>query len=106
MVELPKQEDKATAMPVSTSGHPNLILTEKGVAAIRASLGKAPLFDKVLADAKAELEAEIAEGIEVPIPKDMAGGYTHERHKRNWFMMQQAGALYQITGQEKYAIYI
>ncbi|MCL4116256.1 UNVERIFIED_CONTAM: hypothetical protein GTU68_048567 [Idotea baltica] len=36
----------------------------------------------------------------------MAGGYTHERHKRNWFMLLKAGALFQITDEEKYAIYI
>ncbi|GJM35488.1 MAG: hypothetical protein DHS20C18_44890 [Saprospiraceae bacterium] len=91
---------------VLAQNHPNLILTEKGVEAIKASLGKAPLFDKVLAETIAEVDAEMATAIEVPIPKDMSGGYTHERHKKNWFMMQKAGVLYQITDQEKYAVYI
>ncbi len=86
--------------------HPNLILTQEGVRNMRASLGKAPLFDKVLAETVKEIDAEIAAGIDVPIPKDMAGGYTHERHKRNWFMMQKAGVLFQVTEQPKYAIYI
>ena len=62
--------------------HPNLILTQKGVKNIKASLGKAPLLDKVLAQTIAEVDAEIALEIEVPIPKDMAGAYTHERHKK------------------------
>jgi len=87
-------------------GHPNLILTKQGVKNIKASLGKAPLFDQALAQTIAEVDAEIAVGIHVPIPKDMAGGYTHERHKKNWFMMQKAGVLYQVTDDEKYAIYI
>ena len=86
--------------------HPNLMLTKEGVAKIKASLGKVPLFDKVLADAIAEIDAEIAIGIDVPIPKDMAGGYTHQRHKKNWFVMQKAGVLYQVTGDKKYAVYI
>jgi len=90
----------------SNSQHPNLILTKEGVKNIKASLGKAPLFDKVLAETIAEIDAEIATGIDVPIPKDMSGGYTHQRHKRNWFMMQKAGMLYQVTDDEKYAIYI
>ncbi len=64
------------------------------------------LFAKALADAILEVDQEIESGIEVPIPKDMAGGYTHERHKRNWLILQQAGSLYQITKQEKYASYI
>ena len=86
--------------------HPNLILTQQGVKEIKAALGNAPLFDQVLAETIAEVDAEMELDLEVPIPKDMAGGYTHERHKRNWFMMQKAGMLYQITGQDKYAAYV
>lgn len=86
--------------------HPNLILTKDGVKEIRSNLGKVPMFDKVLTDIKAEVDAEIEIGVKVPIPKDMAGGYTHERHKKNWFTLQKAGNLYQITGEEKYAEYI
>jgi len=89
-----------------TSNHPNLILTKEGVNFIKANLGKAPLFDEALAETIAEVDIEIATGIDVPIPKDMSGGYTHKRHKRNWFMMQKAGVLYQITDKEKYAVYI
>jgi hypothetical protein len=86
--------------------HPNLILTKEGVKTIRNSKDKAPLFEEVLAITKAEVDAEIEAGIFVPIPKDMAGGYTHERHKRNFFILQKAGNLYQITADEKYAIYV
>lgn len=86
--------------------HPNLILTKEGVTLIRNTKDKAPLFDQILEQVRTEVDAEIAEGISVPVPKDMAGGYTHERHKRNFFILQKAGNLYQITGEEKYAIYI
>lgn len=71
-----------------------------------ATAQQAPLFDATLAKARAEVDAEIASGIHVPIPKDMAGGYTHERHKQNFFVLQKAGALYQLTQEEKYAVYI
>jgi len=107
VVEVPSTEVVlASNMDNKDSGHPNLILTEAGVRNIKAALGKAPLFDKVLAETIAEVDAEIATGIDVPIPKDMAGGYTHQRHKRNWFMMQKAGVLYQVTSDDKYAVYI
>ncbi|MEM1217350.1 MAG: heparinase II/III family protein [Bacteroidota bacterium] len=86
--------------------HPNLILTEKGVTTIRTVVEQAPLFEQVLQQTRAEVDAEILAGIFVPIPKDMAGGYTHERHKKNFFILQKAGNLYQITGEEKYAIYV
>ena len=91
---------------LSAQEHPQLIMTKEGVAKIRQNLGKVPLFDAYLAEVKAEVDAEIKTGIHVPIPKDMAGGYTHERHKRNFFMLQKAGALYQILQEESYAAYV
>ncbi len=86
--------------------HPSLVLTKEGVAEIRSQLGKVPVFDASVADVKAEVDAEMALGIDVPLPKDFSGGYTHERHKKNFMIMQKAGVLYQILGDEKYAIYV
>jgi len=91
---------------IFAQNHPNLILTEVGVENIQNSTEKAPLFEKVLEATKKEVDEDIASGIHVPIPKDMAGGYTHERHKKNFFILQKAGNLYQITGDEKYAVFI
>ncbi|SMC74743.1 alginate lyase family protein [Cellulophaga tyrosinoxydans] len=91
---------------VQAQNHPKLNLTKAGVAKIRAELGKVPLFDASLAVIKEEVDAEIALGIFVPIPKDFSGGYTHERHKRNFLILQKAGVLFQILEDEKYAIYI
>lgn len=94
-------------LPTSRSAeHPNLTLTIDGVEAIRPALGTIPLFDTTLASVKAEIDAEIEQGIDTPIPKDFSGGYTHERHKRNWLVMQKAGALFQILDDEKYARFI
>ncbi|OJF70918.1 heparinase [Alteromonas sp. V450] len=87
-------------------GHPSLILTEPGVERMRDNLGEVPLFDKSLATVKQEVDAEIAMGIDTPIPKDFSGGYTHQRHKQNFFIAQKAGVLYQVLEDEKYAKYI
>ena len=86
--------------------HPRLVLTKQGVREIQSQLGKVPLFDASLADVKKEVDAEIVLGIAVPLPKDFSGGYTHERHKRNFLIMEKAGVLYQILGDDKYAIYV
>jgi len=88
----------AMLLPTSSPAgdHPKVILTQDGVQKIRAALGTVPLFDKTLAMVKAEVDAEIEAGIDTPIPKDYSGGYTHERHKRNFFVIQKAGALYQM----------
>ncbi|MFC4722618.1 alginate lyase family protein [Geojedonia litorea] len=90
----------------SEPSHPKLILTANGVNSIKSQLGKTPLFDKSLEETKAEVDAEIALGIDVPVPKDFSGGYTHERHKKNFLILQKAGVLFQILDDEKYAIYI
>lgn len=86
--------------------HPGLIMTKAGVEKIRAELGSVPLFDATLENVKAEVDAEIELGIDTPIPKDLSGGYTHVRHKRNFLIAQQAGVLFQILQDEKYAVYV
>ncbi len=92
---------------VSQSGeHPSLIMTKAGVEKIRAELGNVPLFDATLENVKVEVDAEIELGIDIPIPKDLSGGYTHERHKRNFLIIQKAGVLFQILEDEKYAVYV
>lgn len=92
--------------PVAQGGHPNLILTQTGVAAIRAELGSVPLFDQSVAAAVELVDAEIAMGIDTPVPVHFSGGYTHKRHKQNFFVAEKAGMLYQILGDEKYAQYV
>lgn len=91
---------------VKTQQHPSLILTKQGVKEIRSQLGSVPLFDKSLAATKELVDAEIELGINVPIPKDFSGGYTHQVHKKNFLNLQQAGVLFQILDDEKYAIYV
>ncbi len=86
--------------------HPNLILTTESVKNIKSKLGTVPIFDETLAKIKSEVDAQIAKGIDVPIPKDMAGGYTHTQHKINYATMQKAGILFQLLGDEKYAVYV
>ena len=93
-------------LTLQASEHPNLILTESGVERMRENVGQVPLFDKSLASVKQQVDAEIAMGIDTPIPKDFSGGYTHQRHKQNFFIAQKAGVLYQILEDEKYAKYI
>ena len=99
--------DTNTKTETTTSQeHPKLILTAQGVKDIRAQLGSIPIFDNTLKAVKEEIDAEIASGIEVPIPEDYSGGYTHVRHKQNWVVLQKAGVLYQILDDEKYAKYV
>ncbi|MBN1302077.1 MAG: alginate lyase family protein [Melioribacteraceae bacterium] len=94
---------------ISTSGqssHPNLVITGEDAANIKVHLGSVPLFDKSLQLAKDFVESAMNSRIDVPYPKDPGGGYTHERHKQNYNEMYNAGILYSVTGDERYAVFI
>lgn len=86
--------------------HPGLFLTPKGVQEIKASLGKYPLFDKSYNELKSIADQALTQPIEVPVPKDGGGGYTHEKHKNNYYQMNAAGTLFQLTGNVKYARFV
>jgi len=91
---------------VTAKERSGLILTKDGIEKIQAELGKIPLFDTTLQRLQQEVDAEIERGIDTPIPKDFSGGYTHQQHKSNFFMLQKAGVLFQILEDEKYATYV
>ena len=85
--------------------HPNLLINNKDIQEIRASLGKYPVFDKTYQKVKDMVDKALTIPIDVPVPKD-AGGYTHERHKKNSTEMQAAVMLFSVTKEGKYAIFI
>lgn len=64
------------------------------------------LFDTELKKAIKQMEHAISSGIDVPVPVDMAGGYTHQQHKLNWKLMLNASSLYKYTQDEKYADFV
>ena len=82
-----------------------LIVSDKAINDIRANIGEGSLLDESVRLLIEEVDPEIAMGIDVPVPKDLSGGYTHERHKKNFFLLQKAALLYKILGEDKYAVY-
>lgn len=62
----------------------------------------APLFAAEVEAAKRDVEASIRAGINVPVPKDPGGGFTHEQHKRNYRIIFEGGQLYRLTGDVRY----
>ncbi len=63
-------------------------------------------FDKTLAAARAKVDAQLDVPMTIPVPKDPGGGYTHEQHKANFSLIYDAGQLYELTGEKKYADYV
>lgn len=96
----------ASCKATGQNGHEHIIINKAQLSFIQDNLGQAPLFDKTLEKIKAKLDAEIAAGFDVPVPKDLAGGYTHETHRKNYLLMEQSAAVFRITGDEKYASFV
>ncbi|MEM9570492.1 MAG: heparinase II/III family protein [Pseudomonadota bacterium] len=59
-------------------------------------------FDAVMENLAAQVDARLAHGIPVPVPRDAGGGYTHEQHKQNAKTIYEAGLLFQYGGAPKY----
>jgi len=93
----PAQAQAGDAAPVLVSADEWRTLAAQGAAA--------PLFAAEQARTRKALEAMMARGIDVPVPKDPGGGYTHEQHKRNYQAIEAAGTLYRLTGERRYADY-
>ena len=91
---------------MQASTHPGLFLTPKGVKEIRSSLGKYPVFDSSYAEMKKIADDALLSTIELPQPRDGGGGYTHEKHKKNYYEMNAAGIVFQISRDKRYAQFV
>lgn len=86
--------------------HPYLILQKSSISELNDGLTKYPLLKSTFNEAKKFADEAILAGIKVPVPKDPAGGYTHVQHSSNYMAMFYAGEVYQLTGNEKYAVFV
>ncbi|ASP50014.1 heparinase II/III domain-containing protein [Cognaticolwellia beringensis] len=85
---------------------PNLVISTADVKDMRGAIQKDGQFTKAFVASKLSVDEQIAQVITVPLPADGGGGYTHERHKKNYKLMYDAGIVYQLTQDEKYASYV
>jgi len=83
--------------------HPITFFTKAEAAQVRNSIAKYPVSLSSFNELKKEVDTWINKDVDVPLPKDPAGGYTHEKHKANYMLMFNSGILYNLTGDGKYA---
>lgn len=83
--------------------HPITFFTKQEAAEVKNNVSKYPLLQKSFAGIKKQVDDWTKVEVDVPIPKDQAGGYTHEAHRFNYSLMFNAGLLYNITGEKRYA---
>lgn len=96
----------ASAAPAVAQDAAPVLTSLDAFRTMAAGAQSAPLFARELAATRKSVDAAIRAGIDVPTPKDRGGGPTHERHKANYKLIQQAGALYRLTGERRYADYV
>lgn len=83
--------------------HPRLLLVRSEQKTSELFEEKPLLFATAIERVKERIDPLLKEPPDVPKPIDPGGGYTHERHKANGMLIWEAGALYQWTGDFKYA---
>ena len=86
--------------------HPVAFATKADLLKVKNGLVGNLLLQKSYDEIKKSVDKWIDKDVDVPLPKDPAGGYTHEKHKDNYTLMFNAGVIYQITGDIKYALMV
>jgi len=83
--------------------HPVTFFTKSEAAEVKKNLGAFPVLKESYSVIKKEVDEFVGKDVDVPFPKDPAGGYTHDKHKANYTLMFNSGILYNLTGEAKYA---
>ncbi|WP_232366319.1 heparinase II/III domain-containing protein [Salinimonas sediminis] len=83
-----------------------VLIDNEDVKAMREAAGQSGRFAEAYQQLRKQMDKVIAQPTDVPVPVDAGGGYTHEQHKRNYQNMYQAGQLYLLSGDKKYADYV
>jgi hypothetical protein len=88
---------------INAQPHPVTFFTGIESKEVKSGIGKYPLLTQSFQELKKEVDAYVGKEVDVPFPKDAAGGYTHDRHKANYMLMFNSGILFNLTGELKYA---
>lgn len=83
--------------------HPVTFFTKAEAADVKKNLTRFSLLNQSYTEIKEDVDKWVGKEVDVPFPKDPAGGYTHDRHKANYTLMFNSGILYNLTGEAKYA---
>jgi hypothetical protein len=83
--------------------HPVTFFTKAEAGEVKKSITKYPILTRSYNEIKQEVDQYAGKDVDVPFPKDPAGGYTHDKHKANYMLMFNSGILYNLTGDIKYA---
>ncbi|MEO7444787.1 MAG: heparinase II/III family protein [Ferruginibacter sp.] len=94
-------------LPVLTKAqHPVCFFKTPEAREVKANLKRYPVLTSSYRNIKNDVDIWLGKDVDVPVPKDPAGGYTHDKHKANYTLMFNSGVLYNLTGNSKYALLV
>ena len=67
--------------------HPCTFFTKNEAEAVKKNITLYPVLSKSFTDIKNSVDLWIGKDVDVPFPKDPAGGYTHDKHKTNYTLL-------------------
>lgn len=85
---------------------PNLVVSHQDIAKMQAAAQGTGSYAKAYQQLKSLIDKQMLLEIDVPVPADGGGGYTHERHKKNYQLMYNTGLIYQLSQDKKYANFV
>lgn len=85
---------------------PNLVFSYKDLPSMQSAIAQKGSFSNAYHKVKNDIDKQMSLPMHVPVPADGGGGYTHERHKKNYQLMYNAGIVFQLSQDEKYANYV
>ncbi len=91
-------------MRAAAQQHPIAFFSKAEANVVRKNVPQLPMLSSSFTNIKKDVDRYLGQDVEVPVPKDAAGGYTHDKHKANYMLMFNSGVLYQLTGDSKYAL--
>ncbi|MDT0595704.1 heparinase II/III domain-containing protein [Glaciecola petra] len=80
-----------------------LLESNEQVEQMQAAATKPGSFSREFENRRSAIDAALMQPINVPLPADAGGGYTHEVHKKNYALIRDAGRLYLLSQEKKYA---
>lgn len=102
----PTDIENNVASGILKKAHPRLVINVQDVLDMQAAIKVPGSFQTAYLATKSQVDGQISKPMIVPVPADGGGGYTHEKHKENYLLMLNAGTIYQISKDVKYAHYV
>jgi hypothetical protein len=93
------------ALPVCAQQQ-GLLFSRGDRAALLEGISHDSLLSRSYAALLSRADKAVSDGIQVPVPRDPAGGYTHARHKQNYLDALDCGIAWHITGDTAYAAHV